>query len=204
MNYAEEIKNDIKGAMDKAAKKLGEMKSNELRYKDIRYIKCQLMSALSDADSLLDELMTQDVEDKFGDYCDDDKDANKESRDYVIECIGYHKGYKFVVKLMRTGQRNGYIKVLRTNSYYNIDVHGGITYSDDHLEGVGDGPWIGFDCAHTVDKHDVESVTEKFDLDDAERESLERYNKLVPEHATVKSLEFCINECKKVIDQLTD
>lgn len=65
----------------------------------------------------------------------------------------------YVIRPFVFGQWNGYVELPKDHPYYgkyyddmdnNIDVHGGITYSDYN-------GWVGFDCAHGWDlKPDLE------------------------------------------------
>lgn len=69
---------------------------------------------------------------------------------------GYH-GY--VIRVPRLLHLCGYVSVPKSHPAYggsaenDLDVHGGITYSSDHLPNhPPDGSWwYGFDCAHAGD-----------------------------------------------------
>lgn len=83
---------------------------------------------------------------------------------------------------------------VRIDCYF--DVHGGITYADG---GAGskypvesDLWWFGYDCAHYGDGKDL-SV-----LDEIHRE----IEKMYPTGGVVRTLDYCINECKILAEQL--
>jgi hypothetical protein len=85
---------------------------------------------------------------------------------------------------------------------HDLDVHGGVTYSGDHLY---DQYMIGFDCAHSYDI--VPSMIEYRKEYDLRRSALvdnmglvERYNSMFP--CTYKNIEYVTNECKSLVDQI--
>jgi len=81
----------------------------------------------------------------------------------------------------------------RIDSYF--DVHGGITYSGgkDDYPIESDLWWFGFDCAHAGDARDLSVVNDEL------RKIEERF----PETGVVRSLEYCIDECKRLASQLS-
>ena len=119
-----------------------------------------------------------------------------------------YKGYLCKVLFMPLGHRCGYVKVPKYHPLFGksydecnefIDCHGGLTYSGRYLvsEELKYGEyWIGFDCMHVGDRIDIESFKKYFPKED------------VPHHApsfhfgSVKTLEFCEEECKSIVDQL--
>lgn len=74
----------------------------------------------------------------------------------------------------------------------NIEVHGGLTYSG---RLINNSYWFGFDCAHYMDKKDIESL-KKYYPDTKNKECCDFNN------STIKDLEFCINECEKLSEQI--
>ncbi len=113
-----------------------------------------------------------------------------------IEDRGTYKGHRWGVKFMAShGYRCGYVEVpeslnkLKSN-LEDLSVHGGVTYIE-HLNPLDYMPtknlWIGFDCAHAGDG--LGCPPEAF-------EGLFQ--------GEVRSLEYCVKECEKLIDQLIE
>jgi hypothetical protein len=92
----------------------------------------------------------------------------------------------------------------KTNSYSDIpiDCHGDLTFlefGDDFLN------WIGFDCAHF---NDYTPSIENFKKTNSEMiEIMQKYRLKVMINNLLfqkiyRNIEFCINECKSIVDQL--
>lgn len=76
---------------------------------------------------------------------------------------GSHAGYDWAVLHNDIGFRCGYVRIPEGHPWFGMDydsihakndhvsVHGGLTFS----ETSEDGHWIGFDCAHSGDKQDL-------------------------------------------------
>lgn len=104
------------------------------------------------------------------------------------------------VKVMPMGHRCGYVgvnaEVFADKGYddLDVDVHGGLTYARTEEDGVR---WYGYDCAHLGDARDI-------NLMDAEhKEMFEKYHLNMNDPTdTVKSLDYCINECESLATQL--
>lgn len=123
-------------------------------------------------------------------------------------------GYPCVVLFMPMGYRCGYVGITRENKYYlkdyddiPIDCHCGLTYADNRLFGQSDLDkwWIGFDCGHACDGYDIEKTKEYFEYNTATMNRLlmmQEYMELVNEDMPYRTLEFVIEECKKIVDQL--
>lgn len=129
-----------------------------------------------------------------------------------------YKNHKYIVRLLRTGHRCGYIMLnnpfvfRKIEKFYNenfyvsgIDVHGGITFvkynaTSHYLPGQ---KWIGFDCCHLEDLWDLKSAKKHFDLSKEELEGMSNAGKkkLCP-HAEIRSTSFVEENCKKVIESL--
>lgn len=81
---------------------------------------------------------------------------------------------------------------VRIDCYFN--VHGGITYA-----GQGDYPvksdlwWFGYDCAHAGDAKDIDAIKD---------ERLKEMEKEFKHYGEVRTLKYCINECKSLAEQL--
>jgi hypothetical protein len=78
-----------------------------------------------------------------------------------------------------------------------FDVHGGITYADG---GVGskypiesDLWWFGYDCAHAGDANDLSAI---------ENEKVREIEMQYPRYGVVRTLDYCIDECKSLAEQL--
>lgn len=117
------------------------------------------------------------------------------------------------------GHLCGYIKVPKDHVCYGkgyddieIDVHGGLTYSEIDQENHNylppEGHWIGFDCVHAGDYHPSVEYMKKTmpELIEIERKSKERLKKFgMNENIfqnTYKNINYCIQECKSVVEQL--
>ena len=131
-------------------------------------------------------------------------------------------GHNAKVLFLEMGHRCGYIEVTKDSflfgkeySYYsfnlddiskemieniekyksinNIEVHGGLTYAGNLLN---DGShWFGFDCAHCDDKRDIEKLKEYY------HDS--KYTEIFDfKDSTIKNLEFCMNECESLSEQI--
>lgn len=98
-------------------------------------------------------------------YRDVKKDARDENPAGVIIAAGEHEGFHFFVKDMNGRHPTAYVVVTKGHPLYGwegssseaenrIDVHGGVTYSENHLVGtdIGKDKWvIGWDYAHCND-----------------------------------------------------
>lgn len=119
---------------------------------------------------------------------DDDDDP-----DWVVEHKGTYKSYDYYVRLGKNhGCRCGYVRTPQgvPGYVYFLEVHGGVTYvADDDSE-------FGFDCAHSLDAPDVDAVRKHFG-----QEAAAQLEPGVP-GAEARSLEYAIDQCKKLIDQL--
>lgn len=111
-----------------------------------------------------------------------------------------YRGYPCVILFMDMGHRCGYVGVPMSEAVDDDDIscHGGITYCSEHLHGQEDGAgtiWYGFDCAHYMDAADVEKTREYFHRDP--------YRPPFDDEV-VRTLEFCKEECKKIVDQIIE
>lgn len=102
------------------------------------------------------------------------------------------------------GHLCGYVQIPENHPYFknkeiDIDCHGGLTYNSfdkDHL--------IGFDCAHGGDKIPSFENLKKYlpELDNFKRELQESAFFDSWFNPIYRNMDFCIQECKKIIDQL--
>lgn len=129
-----------------------------------------------------------------------------------------YKGYPCVVLMIAGGHRCGYVGLSEDSPFYGknyedipIECHWGLTYGRPYLTEHEDKDtwWIGFDCAHCDDKPDFETALELFkDYPENIKELKRRMecgylNYLyIDGYSTVRTLEFCIDECKKIVEQL--
>ncbi len=110
------------------------------------------------------------------------------------------------------------------DDYPDLDVHGGVTFFEkQHLiESDCDDKWIGFDCGHAGDGWDYDLAISRFEsvgnsdaaegLREVKKIRKETNEKMEYEHPgfkstlmgfeTVKTKDYVINECRKLIDQL--
>lgn len=132
---------------------------------------------------------------------------------YYIESEFTYKNFRCVVVFnCLGGHRCGYVEVpfnhpISDKDCYelsDIDVHGGITFTKyEHATYPLESKygWIGFDCGHWDDSPDIESwikyCPEKLEIIRKMKSILVR-----DIHSTIKSKEFCEEECKKIVDQL--
>lgn len=108
--------------------------------------------------------------------------------------------------------------------YPDLDVHGGVTFFDkQHLiESDCKDKWIGFDCGHAGDGWDYDIASGRFaGLGDAKTaESIKQVQKIredvkrkmeydnpafaeqLRDYETVRTTEYVVDECKRLIDQL--
>lgn len=103
-------------------------------------------------------------------------------------------GYQATVKIMPQGHRCGYVTLPDghpcNGKDYNdlaIQVHGDLTY--------GDGATFGFSCAHYGDKPDMDLMSESF------KQDYEKFGYFHGDTATIKSLDFCIEQCESMAAQ---
>lgn len=79
-----------------------------------------------------------------------------------------------------------------------FNVHGGITFSGEGRAGfplmMKNVWWYGFDCAHAGDAPDLDRIK-----DPSLREIMERHP---IESDVIRTLEYCIEECERLADQL--
>lgn len=126
-----------------------------------------------------------------------------------------YKGFPCVILFMTLGHRCGYVGVLKGNTIYGqcydeipINCHGGLTYSSSELQGQTDKDiwWIGFDTAHYGDGKDFETAKEIYKYDMQALEEIKTYERLdrIMSDGAVRDLDYCKNECKKIVDQLIE
>lgn len=125
----------------------------------------------------------------------------------VKEAEFVYKGYPCVVLFQPLGFRTAYVGLPKNSRYYDvvynkipIDCHGGLTYSRQSLfsqETVKNVWWIGFDCGHCFDKRDFEKCKKYYGED-----IYQEIYSMLPSNGEIKTLDFCIQECKSIVDQI--
>ena|ERR1017187_5301940 len=111
---------------------------------------------------------------------------------------------------MSGGHLCGYVNIPKEHKYHGkhyddieIDCHGSLTFFDTDKY---DKYWIGFDCAHSTDYcpsielfkkncEEIKKFIEKFPFPKV-------FEKLALFNPTYKNINFCIEECKSIVDQL--
>lgn len=126
--------------------------------------------------------------------------------EYVVEETRFdYKGYSCVVLFTDMGHRCGYVGIPTDKLTFDpeemLGCHGSVTYCHDYLqlqddEGI---TWAGFDTAHCDDGKDLEKLGEYFG-----EEAAELMRKYTLCTGTVRSLEYCIEQCKSMVDQTID
>jgi hypothetical protein len=106
------------------------------------------------------------------------------------------------------GHLCGYVQIPKDHPYYekgyddiNIDCHGGFTYSE--VMGTDNEHWIGFDCMHS---YDYCPSMEKFCREVRELEELfpGKFKDNPLFSLTYRNFQFCIDQCKSIVDQLIE
>jgi len=115
-----------------------------------------------------------------------------------------------ILRCEHTGNLCGYICVNGNHPFTHldlaldipIDTHGGITYAQNEEDGY----WIGFDCAHCGDF--CPGIVKSYEymnqiLRDITPESniFDRMMRRFSEDRQYKNIQFCIDECKRMVDQ---
>lgn len=127
---------------------------------------------------------------------------------YRVEIEFTHKGLKCVVVAIEDrGHRCGYVGVDNSHPYYgkdytdvdNIYVHGGLTYStskeNSNYPIESNLWWFGYDCAHWGDAKDLSMAINPAILE---------VERMYPETGIVRTLAFCMNECRDLAEQLSE
>ena len=107
-------------------------------------------------------------------------------------------GLKATVIAHDMGHRCGYVGVSKYHPWYgkdynevDLDVHGGLTYA-----GMRDDLWwFGYDCAHLGDARDPELMSDEY-------KNVLLGRNLNFDGDTIKTLDFCVNECESMAAQL--
>jgi len=129
---------------------------------------------------------------------------------HIIESRWNHTEYTCVIVCTSLGHRCGYVGIPSTHPLYevaymdvdDIEVHGGLTYSGfgdfeyPVFQNVKNAKWfLGFDTGHYVDAPDPE-ILKMFDV------PTQLFPSFHHTKSTVKTNDYCINEVKKLAEQL--
>lgn len=141
----------------------------------------------------------------------------KEDKEYMqlnsvamLESGGNYKDHDFCITFTDMGTRCGYVAVPANSKHiknegFDIAVHGGITFCDkpshlvdDELLGKDDCGdfWLGFDAAHAWDLQDYDVACKLFP-----KKYIVRLG-IYSDDSEIRTNEYMVEECKKVIDQL--
>ena len=108
-------------------------------------------------------------------------------------------GLKAVVIAHDMGHRCGYVGVSKYHPWYgkdynetDLDVHGGLTYAGMRKDGLW---WFGYDCAHLGDAADPDLMSDEY-------KTFSWSRALTLGGETIKTLDFCVNECESMAAQL--
>ncbi len=157
-----------------------------------------------------DHLWTSDKKLKFCGYGEWVEEADITE----IEYLGYEACIVRIFKIETFtkeevyfgGHLCGYVKIPESHPYYgdkdvNLEVHGGLTFNSMEEE-----HWVGFDCAHSGDmvptiEHFKKTRTEMRDFEKKFPipESMKDHPWFKPVY---KNIDYCIQECVNMIDQL--
>lgn len=117
--------------------------------------------------------------------------------------IFQYKDYQCEIERKAVGYLCGYVYLYSTDEVEGefIDVHGGITFDETRNQTRA----IGFDCAHSGDI--LPSLFQNKSVLDLKKKILHLSRKKSPllqliEVPIYKNMEFCIEECKKIVNQL--
>lgn len=119
----------------------------------------------------------------------------------VVEKQFEYKGHDCICVFGCLGYRCGYVSVDDDDKEYDIECHGGLSFSGTlpYDYGQKETYYIGFDCGHICDGNDYDLAL-KYGLINEKQ-----YNNFI-EMPTflqpVRSVEYVEDECKKIVDQL--
>lgn len=137
---------------------------------------------------------------------------NTEWDGIIIEDGGLYKGNEFFISFSSRGIRCGYVAISEEIiKKYNINennidvrVHGGVTFFENHhpLKNMLSHPctdfWIGFDANHYRDGMDCDLLKKIF----PKSRLLELKYEFLSSEDEIRDLNYMIEECKRLIDQL--
>lgn len=122
-----------------------------------------------------------------------------------------YKGFPCVILFMPMGYRCGYVGIPKYAeiNIEQVECHCGITYSEEYLfhQNDTDKLWIGFDCGHCFDGYDVEKIYDYFSEDKdviKQTKIMEDYFKICNEENLVRTLQYCEEQCRHIVEQLIE
>lgn len=137
----------------------------------------------------------------------------------IIEQIGKYNNHFYAVRINSIGFRCGYVRVLKSDNFkklkkiketgtLDIECHGGITFAEfvskDQSNFLPPGNWIGFDMAHRFDRPSIEYAACLFGLSCDEIKINREYFERLHENGSYCSIQYVVNECHNIIDQLIE
>ena len=130
----------------------------------------------------------------------------KERKFAVVEKKFEYKGHECICVFGYLGFRCGYVSSKPKNEikYYQIDCHGGLTFSGELSEIYEPNHkyYIGFDCGHYCDLQNFEQ-SYKYGL--LTKEEFEFRNALDSSKFGIeRTLEYVEEQCKKIVEQLEE
>lgn len=125
----------------------------------------------------------------------------------IVEKHFQYKGHDCICVFNRFGFRCGYVSTTLHCDYNKVDVacHCGLTFGDALPEEYApkEAFYLGFDCGHICDGVDLELAYKYGLINEHERdEAMEAFHYLKGQ--PVRSLDYVVNECKKIADQLEE
>lgn len=145
-----------------------------------------------------------------------------EDHHVAIEDGGIYRGYEFLITFNIYGFRCGYVSIEPNHPAFNKDledkdndylkVHGGIKNFFKHKDYGCKDKWIVFSCTQYGDIFDYSTTmkyfpyTEKIfkSLEDKLEKDFPNHKEIMNKFGSIKSKEFVIQECKRLIDQLIE
>ena len=128
----------------------------------------------------------------------------------IVEKQFEYKGHDCICVFNRFGYRCGYVSVddYKDCYEYDIECHGGLSFGVSRLPECYNPKkdyYIGFDCGHIFDGNDYDTALEYGLISEQQYYNLiEMEIRLTTFLQPVRSLEYVENECRKIVDELTE
>ena len=145
----------------------------------------------------------------YGEWVEEPDEVCFEYKGYTCHVNRVYRQEPYNPEYWFGGHLCGYVEIPKDNKYYekhyddiDVDCHGGLTYSE-----MVDEKWkIGFDCAHSGD---ISPSIENFKKTNSEMKEFEKrfpvpkgFENFILFNPIYRNIEFCINECCNIVDQL--
>lgn len=164
-------------------------------------------------ESIMEEHHTYDTDFKlkyfgYGEWVEEPDEVNFEFKEFTCHVIRVVKREPFAKEeAYFGGHLCGYVLIPVDHPYHHkiyndmqIECHYGLTYSE-----VSDGHWIGFDCGHLGDLiPSMKKLRESFTMKQFHQQFPipEEWKDSPLFSTTYKNMDYCIEECKSIVDQL--